>query len=379
MQGADGRFSKVSTTSTPSSSERWVATHASAPLITERLELTLADGGIRSVRRTEGEPSAQAHLALPAERMMEDYRSALGTAAALTGPPDEATIRRMRELAAPLQKVLMLAVPDAARQRIAAVGGGTEAKLAAIELTLTDRQLERYPWELIADPAASGAGLRPVAIWRSALPADPPVRKRWTGNLLLAGKASAPDELAVIRSELSGYSQIRVFAHPGIPPSFRPLLEEHPPAAFHLVAHGPTLDDLTISPKSLGTDLGKSGAWVAVVSCSDSGTVSLGDGRPPAHEIAERSGAATIGMAGMTQPGMSGLFASAFYYCLARGFSALQGYHAAVRSIRDHGVYSTMWSIPVMYAQSPNVVPFPVDDQAQARLGLDVSDHEIEQ
>jgi hypothetical protein len=371
LPSAHGPFRIVSTTTTLSSSERQVATDAGTPQIAERLELALADGGIRSVRRTPGKPSAQVQLALPAEKMMQDYRNALETAAALTGPPDEVTTRRIRQLVLPLQKVLVQAVPEPARRRMATEIGAA-GKLAAIELTLTDRQLERYPWELIADPAALRAGPLPITVWRSVLsPLDPPVRKRWTSSLVLAGRTAVRDELAVIRSELSGYSQIRVFDCPGIPSSFRPLLKEHPPAAFHLVAHESTLDDLTINPESFATDLGQSGVWVAVVSCRDSATVPSRESRPPAYEIAKRSGAATIGMAGLTQPDMSALFAAAFYRCLAGGFSALQGYHVAVRGIRDHGIYSTMWSIPVMYARTPNVIPFPADDQTRVRLGLE--------
>lgn len=366
-------FRTMRTTTTVGGPARLTATDAGTPLIVERLELALADGGIRSVRRTPGEPSAHVQLALPAEKMLEDYRTALGMAAALTGPPDEVTAMRIHQLVMPLQKMLVQAVPEPASRRMATEGGGAAAKLAAIEFTLTDCQLERYPWELIANPAALCAGQLPITVWRNVLsPMDPPVRKRWTSNLLLTGSAAAvPDELTVIKEELSDYSRIRVFDFRGIPPSFGPLLDEHPPAAFHLVAYGGTLDDQMISPESLAIDLGQSGVWVAVVSCRDSATVPSGESRPPAYEIAQRSGAATIGMAGVTQPDMSGMFATAFYRCLARGLSALQGYNAAVRSVRDHGIYSTMWSIPVMYARTPNVIPFPNDDQARVRLGLE--------
>ena len=365
-------FRTVRTTATVGESKRPMATDSGMPPIVERLELALADGVIRSVRKTLGEPSAQVELTVPAEKMLDDYRTALGLAAALTGPPDEVTAERIHQLVTPLQKMLVQAVPEPASRRIAKEGSGAAANLAAIELTLTDRELERYPWELIADSAALCAGPRPITVWRSVLsPMDPPVRKRWTSNLLLTGRPTGPDELTMIKGELSGNSQIRVFDCRGIPPSFRPLLEEHLPAAFHMVAHGGTLGDLMISPESLGVDLGQSGVWVAVVSCRDSAAVPSGEGRPPAYEIAQRSGAATIGMAGLTQPDMSGVFAAAFYRCLAHGFSALQGYHAAVRSVRDHAIYSTMWSIPVMYARTPNVIPFPTDDQVRARLGLE--------
>jgi hypothetical protein len=141
-----------------------------------------------------------------------------------------------------------------------------------------------------------------------------------------------------------------------------------------------------INPESVATDLGQSGVWVAVVNCHDSATAHSGERRPPAHEIARQSGAATIGVAGSPPPDISELFSATFYRCLARGFSALQGYHAAVRSVRNHGIYSPMWSIFVMYARNPNVIPFPTDDRARVRIGLEqvrfhaaVLKHELEE
>lgn len=347
------------------------------PVIAERLELTLAGDSIHSARMTPGRPRDQAQLAFPADRMIEDYRRALAAAAALSGPPDAATAARLRELVLPLQRALVQAIPEPARQRMVTEGRAA-AKLAGIELTLTSSQLDKFPWELIADPAVLSPGTIRAAVWRSALaPTDPPVCKGWTGNLLLTGTATAPDELAQVKAELTGCGRVRVFDRPGLPLSLRPLLAEHPPAAFHLAAHvagaggGPTLQDLKVSAEDLGDGLGQHGTWVAVFSCHDSAAVPSGGSRPPACEIAERSGAAVIGMAGPTRSAMGAVFAITFYRCLARGLSALQAYYEAVCAVRCHDVYSTMWSIPVMYARNSNVIPFPADDQSRIRLGLE--------
>lgn len=361
------------------------------PVMAERLELTLAGEIIRSARMTPGRPHDQAQLALPADRMMEDYRRALAAAAALSGPPDTATAAWLRELVLPLQRALVQVIPEPTRQRMVTEGGAA-AKLAAIELTLTSSQLDEFPWELIADPAALSPGTVRATVWRSALaPADPPVCKGWTSNLLLTGTANMPDELAQIKTELTGCGRVEVFDHPGIPLSLGPLLAEHPPAAFHLAAYaagaggGPTLLDLKVSAEELGDGLGEHGAWVAVFSCRDSAAVPADGSRPPACEIAQRSGAAAIGMAGPTQSAMGAVFAITFYRCLARGLSAVQAYYEAVCAIRGHDVYSTMWSIPVMYARNSNVIPFPADDEARIRLGLEevryhvtALDHELE-
>jgi hypothetical protein len=90
-------------------------------------------------------------------------------------------------------------------------------------------------------------------------------------------------------------------------------------------------------------------------------------------------------MAGPVSPYPGGLFATALYRCLAAGFSALHAYHEAVCRVRHHDPRSTMWSIPVMYAETSNVVPFPVSKEARIRLSLvyfrrhaEALDHELE-
>ena len=193
----------------------------------------------------------------------------------------------------------------------------------------------------------------------------------------------AHDELAWIKGELSGHHHLEVFGYPNISSSFKELLEKHRPAAFHLTAHAASespqfqteprliFKELNINHKFLARELRRNGVWIAVFNCCDSATPPPDGRRPPAYEIAEVSGAVTIGMAGLIQPYMGGLFATTFYRCLARGFSAVQAYHEAVCSIRDHDIYSTMWSVPVMYASTSNVIPFPADDEARARLGIE--------
>jgi hypothetical protein len=347
------------------------------PVIAERLELTLTGECIRGWWMTPGRPNDQVQLPLPADRMIEDYRRALAAAGALSGPPDAATSARLRELVMPLQRALVQAIPEPTRERMVAEGG-VAAKLAAIELTLTSSRLHELPWELIADPTVLSLGNVCAAVWRSVLaPADPPVCKGWTNNLLLTSAATVPDELTQVKRELTGSGRLRIFDCPGIPSSFRPILSEHPPAAFHLAAHardasrGPTLQDLRVSTRDMGDGLGEHGTWVAVFSCRDSAAVPAAGGRPPACEIAERSGAAVIGMAGPTQSAMGATFAIAFYRCLARGHSAVRAYYEAVCAIRGHDAYSTMWSIPVMYARNSNVIPFPADNLSRIRPGLE--------
>jgi pimeloyl-ACP methyl ester carboxylesterase len=334
-----------------------------SPLIEETLDLTLTSEGIQSVRVTEGEPNDRVLVAVPSAATMKEYHRALTESAALTVPPDDATIRRIHGLVLPVQRALLPAIPESVRRRVAAESTGQARRLVAIELRLMSSELESYPWELLSDATD-------VVIWRKVTSPGPP--PRWTSNLLLTGTAArreVRDELAAIRSELNGYRNLDVVDCPGNPPDLSQLLRMHRPAALHLMSY--PADQEGIQPQSVAADLRQYGVWTAVFNCPDSATASSSRSRPTAHEIAARSGTATIGMAGQLNPGAGQLFAIRFYRCLAEGFSVLRAYHEAVRGIRDDGTYPAMWSVPVMNASSPNVIPFPVSPEAQARLRLE--------
>ena len=133
---------------------------------------------------------------------------------------------------------------------------------------------------------------------------------------------------------------------------------------------GPALTRPNALPELIARGLEEAWTWLAVLSCHDSATVPSGGGRPPGYQIADASGAAVIGMAGSVPPYPGGLFATTLYRGLADGFSVLHAYHEAVCRVRHHDPRSTMWSIPVMYAETSNVVPFPVSDEARIRLSL---------
>jgi len=360
----------------------------SLPLIEECLELRLSNGVIYSKRVTPGESRDKAHMTVPPEDIVQEYRRALRENAQ-GGSPDEEVARQTLQRAVSLQKLLFQAVPESVRRRLADSSAGKVRQLAAVELRLLDSQLEAYPWELIADPAALQASTAGVTVWRSVLSPPKPAYKGWTGNLLLTGTAaplriapSIEDELTWIESELTGCGGLRVYHSPGIPSDLGPLIAQHPPAAFHLVAHetgpgsrsavgcGLTFANLKVSPGQLASDLGRAGAWLAVFSCCDSAAMLPGVSRPPSYDIAERSGATVIGMAGPIQSYPGGLFATALYRCLASGASAVHAYHEALYHIRNYGPSSTIWSIPVMYARTSNVVPFPVNDEARIRLSF---------
>jgi hypothetical protein len=190
------------------------------------------------------------------------------------------------------------------------------------------------------------------------------------------------EEFEWIERDLREFEAVELHPYPQVKADFGHLLTRHRPVALHLVAHatsegvqfqaeqGATLDELDIDPQIIGAELGRSDVSVAVFNCCDSASVPRSGGRPAAYEIASRSGAAAIGMAGLLQPYVGALFASTFYRRLAGGASVLQAYRQGVESVRAHERFSTMWSIPVMYSRASNVVPFPAGDEARARLRL---------
>jgi hypothetical protein len=370
---------------------------ASLPLIEECLELRLDGAGLHSQRVTRGErePDDEVRVPLPSREMMQSYRQALGQATGCGGPPDEGAVTQARSPGDSLQEMLLRAVPESVRRRLATASTAQPRQLVAIQLKLHDRQLEWYPWELIADPEALRISTAGVTVWRSVRSPLRPVYRSWTGNLLLTGTVlplrHAPpidDELTRIKSDLDGCGSLRVCLRPGMPASFGSLLAEYSPAAFHLAAQEsdsrppPGADAL---PGLIAPGLKKAGTWLAVFSCRDSATMPRDGSRPPGYQIADVSGAAVIGMAGPVSPYPGVLFATALYRCLASGFSALHAYHEAVCRIRHQDPHSTMWSVPVMYAETSNVVPFPVSDEARTRLSLvhfrlhaQALDHELE-
>jgi hypothetical protein len=362
---------------------------ASLPLIEECLELRLDGADLHSQRVTGGEPGDEVHVPLPSLEMVEGYRQALRKATGCGGPPDEGAVALARKLSASLQETLLQAVPELARRRLAEAGARRARQLAAIELRLRHSQLERYPWELIADPGALPTSTAGITVWRGVCPPLRAVYRGWTGKLLLTGTAvplrlapSGHDELAWIKSELAGRGDLKVRLSPGIPASFGSLMAEYRPAAFHLVAQetgpgpppgnggGPALAGPDGLPRLTVPELTAVGTWLGVLNWRDSATVPPGGSRPPGYQIADEAGTAVIGMAGSVPPYPGGLFATALYRCLAAGFSVLHAYFEAVCRVRHHDPHSTMWSVPVMYADTSNVVPFPVSDEARIRLSL---------
>ena len=362
------------------------AVSAGLPCIKESLKIALHNGGIHSVRLTPNEPSATNNCPLPDDDEMLDYTTALALTHQLEEPPDVAKRQHIRELRRPLRASLLKAIPSAIRDRIAENASGKT--LLAIEISLIDEALERYPWELIGEPGAIYRGARHVTVWRKLVTqGGRPPPKRWRNSLLLTGSTSmrhvspyVERELAAIELGLHG-TPIAVHPQPELlPNALELLLERVRPAAFHLAAHGtregvqfqgipgPTLEELNIIPKVVGAELGDSDVIVGVLNCCNSAAAPHGGGRPGAYLIAELARASIVGMSTIIHPYVAIIFAQAFYACLAAGGSAIQAYYQGIARIRGHKLYSAIWSVPVMYSRDADIIPFPVGDEARARL-----------
>lgn len=356
------------------------------PPVVERLTLSTDSDGLASVRMTEGPRSSRTSFHLPDQNMLDSYEDAIWDTGNL--PQSSEAAEHHSEKLRVLSEALAMVVPTETRKRVENANG-----LAVIEVTV-DTALEKYPWELIAGPGGLGyAG--DVVVYRRARASFKP--KRWSSAVLLtgseamtSGSAYARDELVLITESLKEISAVAVHCEPHLViGALRGLLDRHQPAVFHLAAHGtrdslqiqnerrPTMEDLSISPKVLADELESSQVKAAVLSCCDSATPQSSGDRPAACQIAERTDAAVIGMAGKIHPGAAAAFGKTFHTGLASGKSAAEAYFQSVRAIQGLSKHGLMWSMPVMYSRDANVILFPSSNASRARLTFQQAEQQL--
>jgi len=201
--------------------------------------------------------------------------------------------------------------------------------------------------------------------------------------------AVAGEELSLIASALAAHRTITVHCEPNLAVSaLSGLLDKHRAAVFHFAAYGageasqlqaapwPTLQELGIDPQTAGAELSRSNVQVAVLNCGGSASLPASGDRPAAYQIAAQADAAVIGMAGRIQPYSAALFATVFYSRLAIGAPVVKAYYQGARAVRSHDTYATMGSIPVMYARTSNVIPFPTGE-ARAHLSFRQTENHV--
>ena len=350
-----------------------------------RLELSLQKNSIVSGFYCH-QDELHANVGLPAWEALLGYQEAIARATAGddSGRPDCLRMRDAIVACLPPELPTLL-------ERLAQ--GLSGSPLVELEIAVNDRALENYPWELLAEPGALAPPDADVAVWRSVR--SRPAQRQASTAVLLIGSASvdtAPpfshEEVGQLAELLAQYSWINPLPHPSITFGyFSHLLNVIRPTVVHLVVHGSTdgfqFQASGTAPKShyeipvqeLAGRLALSAPSVVVLSACDSATASQ-DSDPVARRISLDAATTTIGMAAKLPAEIGMAFAEEFYQDIALGATVLEAHSHAAASIRAISGFANLWSVPVMYSTEPNLVIFPTDPRARARLGFDeVSTH----
>jgi hypothetical protein len=269
-----------------------------------------------------------------------------------------------------------------------------KGSLVALEVSLNDRALEKYPWELLGEPGILSSSAHPIAVWRNVSTRLPAERPANTGVLLVGSAAvdSIPpfthEEIGHLKRLLDEYGWITPLPYPSITfGDFSRMLDIVRPAIVHVVAHGSIYgfqfqDSNTfprshydIPPQELAGRLTRSTASVVILNCCDSATVPS-DEDSAARRISQDTAMTTIGMAAQLPSSIGILFAEQFYRTIALGSTVIDAYNRAIQQIRDASNFANLWSVPVMYSTEPKIIIFPTDPRARVRLSLsEISSH----
>jgi hypothetical protein len=354
-------------------------------ILPARLALNLTGNSIASSFYCGEELHNEAKV--PTAKAVSGYQEAIAHA----GPPGGSGIGDCQLMRDAIASCLPSGSPELLKSR---AQGLSNSPLVNLEIRVNDRALENYPWELLAEPGLLAPPETEVAVWRSV--ATSPLDERQASTaVLLIGSASldsvppfAREEVEHLTQLLGEYRWVKPLPYPSITfGDFSETLEVIRPAVVHVVVHGSTdgfqwqasrtlsESHYTITPQELSGCLARSATSVAVLNACDSATASA-DSAPAARRISQERGATTIGMAAELPASVGIAFAEDFYRKLAVGATVIEAHSHAVRSIRDMSGFANLWSVPVMYSSSPNLVIFPASSHARARLSFDeVSSH----
>jgi hypothetical protein len=354
-------------------------------ILPARLALNLTGNSIASSFYCGEELHNEAKV--PTAAAVSGYQEAI----AHVGPPGGSGVGDCQLMRDAIASCLPSGSPELLERR---AQGLSNSPLVNLEIRVNDRALENYPWELLAEPGLLAPPETEVAVWRSV--ATSPLDERQASTaVLLIGSASldsvppfAREEVDHLNQLLGEYRWVKPLPYPSITfGDFSKTLEVFRPAVVHVVVHGSTdgfqwqasrtisESHYTITPQELSGCLARSATSVAVLNACDSATASP-DSDPAARRISQERGATTIGMAAELPPSVGIAFAEDFYRRLAVGATVIEAHSHAVRSIRATSGFTNLWSVPVMYSSSPNLVIFPASSYARARLSFnEVSSH----
>jgi hypothetical protein len=263
-----------------------------------------------------------------------------------------------------------------------------EISTLSLEIMLNDPTiLESYPWEVLSDPGMLVDRRIAVVIWRSVPRQKVP--RRPSSAVLLVGSApldttstNAPEEIAHLARIIGSHAGIHPYARPSITfKNFVDLLLALHPSVIHIVAHGSirgfqfqrdpefSRDHDDIPPQELATYLATSStANLVLLNACDSANP-WDDRIPMARQIATDSSTTAIGMSAEVPSVVGANFSESFFQALMSGYSTIEAFGGAVRAIRRSKKFTTLWSIPVMYAPpASNVIIFPTGPLGRVRL-----------
>lgn len=285
------------------------------------------------------------------------------------------------ETAGLMNQVLL---PGKLQERLSAELNHHQDKIMLVEIHTDDDRFNRMPLELIGQPYRETG--KDIVVWRRR----PGAINRKPGLRLLVVR-SAPIDVSLPQNEEETYevaSYMSGHKVPGIRTEVLPnctyddftrMTGLFEPSTIHFVMHGtfeafqfnsPPSNDL-IGYDTLARFFKRNSSVIAVVStaCFSARPANLCDKGSVCFASAsvDLGLSAAIGMATKITPRGAQTFTKCLYTELSEARPITEAYAQAVLAIRNMEEYDRLlWSVPVMYAKSANIIPFP--EQGYFRL-----------
>jgi CHAT domain len=285
------------------------------------------------------------------------------------------------EIAALMNRVLL---PDQLQELLIAEMNRHRGKIMLVEIHADDDQLNHMPFELLGQPYQETGN--DIVVWRRR----PGSINRRPGLRLLVAR-SAPIDVSLPQNEEEVHKVASYVSGQKVPgirtevllnctyENFTRVAGNFRPGTIHFVMHGtleafqfnsPPSNDL-IGYNSLARYFKRTPSVVAVVStaCFSARPANLcgRGGVCFASASVDLGLSAAIGMATKITPRAAQAFTECLYTELAEARPITEAYAQAVLAIKNMEEYDRLlWSVPVMYAKSGNVIPFP--EQGYFRL-----------
>jgi hypothetical protein len=245
-----------------------------------------------------------------------------------------------------------------------------------LEVRADSEQVDSMPLELLGQPGGEGGAQ--VVVWRSRAG---PVARSPSLRLLVARSAPVDVSLPQNEDEVRAIGTYVGRGQQGIATEllgnstyedFVLKTQDFRPGVVHLATHG-TRDAFQFNSPPSNDPVGydslvryfarrESVAAVVSTACFSAQPTILGNKRLVcfAGSLVDVGLSAAIGMASKITPHAAKTFTEALYTEFSRGRTVVEAYAEAVLAVRGMAEYDhLLWSVPVMYSRSRNVIPFP--------------------